>query len=375
MAFTSGTKLGPYKILAPLGAGGMGEVYQARDTRLDRTVASKILPSHLSDDPTRRQRFEREAYTAFYQVSSLFVSEGKLDRPQFAHLPSSKYDSYQDWVRIGVYVSVKFPSMKKFPKKSRSRNAKPTRTSARPPSPRETSKTKDNRRKPRFSLNLSILYEDDALIIIDKPSGLLAVPIPGSQTPSAWSLLAERLEKKKQKALIVHRIDRFSSGALLFAKTAVDRAALVRQFLDHTPERHYIAALRGRVELKSDTLVHYFRKEGMYQQLRSAKDPEATRAELRYSIDRLFTNATLVKIELVTGLQNQIRAQFSALGHPVIGDRKFHPAEANETRIDRVALHAAHLKFVHPRSKKLISVDCKLPPDFNHLIRELSRPA
>ena len=259
--------------------------------------------------------------------------------------------------------------MRKFPKKSRSRTAKPDR-----PSTRRFSPKKDDRRKPRFSLNLSILYEDDALIIIDKPSGLLAVPIPGSQTPSAWSLLAERLEKKKQKALIVHRIDRFSSGALLFAKTATDRAALVRQFLDHTPERHYIAALRGRVELKSGTLVHYFRKEGMYQQLRSAKDPEATRAELRYSVDRLFSNATLVKIELVTGLQNQIRAQFSALGHPVIGDRKFHPAESAETRIDRVALHAAHLKFTHPRTKKMVSVDCKLPPEFNHLIRELSRP-
>ena len=61
MALTSGTKLGPYEILAPLGAGGMGEVYRARDTRLDRTVAIKILPEHLSDDPMRRQRFEREA--------------------------------------------------------------------------------------------------------------------------------------------------------------------------------------------------------------------------------------------------------------------------------------------------------------------------
>jgi serine/threonine protein kinase len=61
MALTSGTKLGPYEIIAPLGAGGMGEVYQARDTRLDRTVAIKILPSHLSEDVTRRQRFEREA--------------------------------------------------------------------------------------------------------------------------------------------------------------------------------------------------------------------------------------------------------------------------------------------------------------------------
>ena len=61
MALTNGTRLGPYEILAPLGAGGMGEVYRARDTRLDRTVAIKILPPHFSDDATRRQRFEREA--------------------------------------------------------------------------------------------------------------------------------------------------------------------------------------------------------------------------------------------------------------------------------------------------------------------------
>jgi Tol biopolymer transport system component len=67
MALTSGTKLGPYEIVSPLGAGGMGEVYRARDTRLDRTVAIKILPAHLSSDPIRKQRFEREAKT----ISSL----------------------------------------------------------------------------------------------------------------------------------------------------------------------------------------------------------------------------------------------------------------------------------------------------------------
>ena len=61
MALTSGTKLGPYEIFAPLGAGGMGEVYRARDTRLDRTVAIKILPQHLSDNLEARQRFDREA--------------------------------------------------------------------------------------------------------------------------------------------------------------------------------------------------------------------------------------------------------------------------------------------------------------------------
>jgi eukaryotic-like serine/threonine-protein kinase len=67
MALFSGTKLGPYEMVAPLGAGGMGEVYRARDTRLDRTVALKVLPAQFSSDPVRKQRFEREAKT----ISSL----------------------------------------------------------------------------------------------------------------------------------------------------------------------------------------------------------------------------------------------------------------------------------------------------------------
>lgn len=253
----------------------------------------------------------------------------------------------------------------------RSKKRKPNRYSSQQPSAHEDT------RRPRFSRELSILYEDDAVIVIDKPAGLLAVPIKGSATPSAWSLLAEKLERKKQRALIVHRIDRFSSGALLFAKTPPDRESLVRQFLAHTPVRQYVAALRHRIANSTTdeprTLAHYFRREGMYQQLRTAKDTEASRAELRYSVERLFADASLVRVELVTGLQNQIRAQFLALGHPVIGDRKYRRAESSEPLIDRVALHAAHLEFIHPRSRKNISIDCKVPPDFQHLLRELAR--
>src|SRR6202795_4534595 len=252
--------------------------------------------------------------------------------------------------------------MKKLPRKARTRTGKPDRVSAH-----------EDRCRPRFSRELSVLYEDDSVVVLDKPAGLLAVPIKGSDTPSAWSLLAEKLEPKRQKALVVHRIDRFSSGALLFAKTAPDRSALVRQFLDHTPERHYLVALRGRIETEAATLVHYFRRAGMFQQLRTARDPQAARAELRYSVERLFADASLVRVELVTGLQIQIRAQFSAMGHPVIGDRKYHRSESSEQLIARVALHAAYLQFVHPRSGESVSIDCKLPPDFQHLVRELSR--
>jgi RluA family pseudouridine synthase len=229
------------------------------------------------------------------------------------------------------------------------------------------------RRQPRLPREVAVLYEDDAVIVLNKPAGLLAVPIKGSDVPSALSLLIAELKPRRQRALIVHRIDRFASGILLFAKTDRDRDTLIRQFLAHTPVRKYLAVVRGRLSAECGTLVHYFRREGMYQQLRTARDPDAARAELRYSVARAFADATLVRVELVTGLQNQIRAQFSAMGHPLIGDRKYHRKEAEELLIDRVALHAAYLEFVHPRTGERITIDCPPPQDFQHLVRQLSR--
>ena len=220
-----------------------------------------------------------------------------------------------------------------------------------------------------------MLYEDDAVVALNKPAGLPSVPVKDSDTPSALSLLSARLKPKRQRALVVHRIDRFTSGVLLFAKTEPDRDALVRQFLRHTPVRQYLAVVRGHLGVKEGTLVHYFRREGIFQRLTIESDSKAARAELRYSVERPLRGASLVRVTLVTGLQNQIRVQFSAIGHPVIGDRKYYPAEASERRIARVALHAAHLQFIHPRSGDSVSIDCELPSDFQSLLRALWLPA
>jgi 23S rRNA pseudouridine1911/1915/1917 synthase len=272
--------------------------------------------------------------------------------------------------------------MKKPPRSSRRArhiSEKPDRSGGREERPQNrgshqsTARQSNARRQPRLSREVAVLYEDDAVIVLNKPAGLLAVPIKGSDVPSALSLLIAELKPRRQRALIVHRIDRFASGILLFAKTDRDRDALIKQFLAHKPVRKYLAVVRGRLKEESGTLVHYFRRQGMFQQLRTARDPEAARAELRYSVERVFADATLLRVELMTGLQNQIRAQFSAIGHPLIGDRKYHRKEAEEQLIDRVALHAAHLEFVHPRTGETITIDCPPPQDFQQLVRQLSR--
>lgn len=221
----------------------------------------------------------------------------------------------------------------------------------------------------RLSRELAILYEDDSVVVVNKPPGLLAVPAPGSDAPSALSLLSL---KSRRRVLVVHRIDRFASGILLFAKTNLERDVLVRQFLAHTPVRRYLAVVRGHLAAEEGTLVHYFQKQGTHQKLSVAKDPKAARAELKYSVERSLRGASLLRVELLTGLQNQIRVQFAAMGHPVIGDRKYSPEEASETRIARVALHAAGLQLSHPRSGEIITLECDPPADFRSLMRSLS---
>src|SRR6476620_3461003 len=108
---------------------------------------------------------------------------------------------------------------------------------------------KQDRRTPRFS-ELVRLYEDDAVVALNKPAGLRTVPVKGSNIPSAWSLLSAELKPKRQRAFVVHRIDRFSPGVLRFPRTERDRDALVRQFLGHSPVRQYLAVVRGHLGVK-----------------------------------------------------------------------------------------------------------------------------
>lgn len=278
---------------------------------------------------------------------------------------SAKHDSAKQ--HLGKHTSEKKHASTKYGAGPRD----PRKRDPRERGPSEHGRRKPERRLPRFSREVAVLFQDDAVLAINKPAGLLAVPIEGANTPSALALLIAELKPQRRRAYVVHRIDRYTSGVLLFAKSQMDREALIRQFLAHTPVREYLAVVRGHPSAKEGTLVHYFRREGQFQKLSNERDRKAARAELRFRVERSLRDASLVRVTLVTGLQNQIRVQFSALGHPVIGDRKYHAKEASESRIARVALHAARLEFTHPRSGENVSIDCQMPSDFHSLIQSL----
>lgn len=222
--------------------------------------------------------------------------------------------------------------------------------------------------------SLHVLFEDDAVIVVNKPAGLPTVPIKGKGVPSAVSLLTLKLRSKNERPLIVHRIDRFTSGIVLFAKTERDREVLIEQFLAHQPKREYLAVVRRKLQQRKGKLVHYLRRREQHQIVSSNRDPKATRAVLHYSVEKDFRDSALVRVSLETGLQNQIRVQFSAIGHPVIGDRKYQRKESREPDIQRVALHAAKLTFKHPRTGEQITITSNPPDDFENLLRRLDTP-
>lgn len=221
--------------------------------------------------------------------------------------------------------------------------------------------------------SIDVLFEDRFLLAVQKAPGLPSVPIRGSDVPSALSLAAQLLDRKKQHPYIVHRIDRFTSGVLLFAKNRSSREKLIEQFLAHEPKREYLAVVRGRLEGSRGTLVHYLRKEGFHQRLSNRSDKEAARAELSFTVREQFSDAALVEVSLATGLQNQIRVQFHAAGHPLIGDRKYRPSESEEQLIDRVALHAVRLTVEHPVTGRTLRIECPPPADFERLLSALRR--
>jgi len=194
-----------------------------------------------------------------------------------------------------------------------------------------------------FPSALTLIHEDDDLIVVDKPAGLLTIATERERHRTAYRMLRDYVAAQPGRArlFIVHRLDRETSGLLVFAKSEPVKRALQAQFEARTVERVYIAIVEGRLAAPSGTL-----------RARVGEDPRSLRvrttargvdAVTRYRVLERRAHSTVLEIRLETGRRGQIRAQLASIGHPIVGDAEF---GSRRDPIRRVCLHATRLGFV-----------------------------
>ena len=215
-----------------------------------------------------------------------------------------------------------------------------------------------------------IVKQDKDIFVVDKPAGLLAVPIPDSNVKNLYDLVADHLARHGVRVGVVHRIDRYTSGLMVFAKNERAYNDLVEKFRNHEPRRTYLAIVRGLVEQEEGVLEHHLKliKDGFRNIVVDPSEEGATPARLTYKVKERFLENTLVEVELDTGLKNQIRVQFEHIGHQLVGDQHYAPEEEGEPLINRQALHAYQLAFKHPRHGKEVQFEARIPADMMRLI-------
>ena len=213
---------------------------------------------------------------------------------------------------------------------------------------------------------LEILYEDRDLLVINKEPGLLTMSFHRDEPMTAERILTGYLRKgaarSRLRAFVVHRLDRETSGLLVFAKSEKVQQQLKEAW--KTVDKEYLAIVHGSLQEKSGTLSGYL-AEDENQFVRSVGQTEGRWSETQYEVVRESQLFSELKINLLTGRKNQIRVQFAEIGHPVVGDTKY---GKNGRKFERMALHSRRLSFNHPFNGKRMAFEAPPPPFFGRLM-------
>jgi 23S rRNA pseudouridine1911/1915/1917 synthase len=223
---------------------------------------------------------------------------------------------------------------------------------------------------PSFPRELRLVFEDEDILVVDKPPGLLTIATERERERTAYRLLAEYVgghagpregaRRGGPRLFIVHRLDRETSGLLVFAKSADAKRRLQSQFEARTVERRYVALVEGAVADPQGRLRSRLR-ESRTLRVRPTRDRSAGREAITdYRVLERGESVTRLELSLVTGRRAQIRAQLATAGHPIVGD---HAYGARHDPLRRLCLHATRLGFTHPRGHG-VTFESPVPPAF-----------
>ncbi len=230
---------------------------------------------------------------------------------------------------------------------------------------------------PRPGPGYRVAHYDRHLLVVDKKPDLLTVPTELRENEESLVerlLEAERARGVRHPALYaLHRLDRDTSGLLLFARSRSAFEHLESQFVSRTIERRYLAVASGRVEPETGRFTSRLVEDRKSLKMRSTRRRgEGKEAITEYEVQERLPGATVLSIRLRTGRKNQIRVHLAEAGHPLVGDRRY---GTRSPLIGRTALHARALAFDHPATGRRMAIASPVPRDIKHLIRELRRGA
>jgi 23S rRNA pseudouridine1911/1915/1917 synthase len=231
---------------------------------------------------------------------------------------------------------------------------------------------------------LTVVFEDDHLLVVDKPAGLVVHPAAGNLDGTLVNALLHHCAGKLSgiggvaRPGIVHRIDKDTSGLLVVAKSDVAHEGLARQFAAHSIDRRYLAIVSGVPRTAAGTVDAPLARSAVNRKkIAIVEGSRGKRAVTHWKRLEVLSDAALIECRLETGRTHQVRVHMASIGHPLLGDPvygrsgKSHGKLLKELRFQRQALHAAELGFTHPVTKNRLSFSSPMPPDMQELKRQL----
>ncbi len=235
------------------------------------------------------------------------------------------------------------------------------------------------------NIDLNIIFEDEDLIVINKPPNLVMHPAPGNESGTLVNALMHYTNNQlsnlddNSRPGIVHRLDKDTSGILVVAKNNNVHINLAEQFKEHTISRRYKAIVWGTPDNQSiEGYIERNRKNRKKMSLNNKGFGKYSKTDIK--LEKTFGIASLVDCHLHTGRTHQIRLHLTSKNSPIIGDKIYGKSKINQfgkdkntfnkfmilKNFERQALHAYHLGFDHPTSKKRMDFDIEIPEDFKN---------